>query len=372
MHRTNRFLSLVFAVLLILSLSVPAFAGGEPDDPEQTAFTITAETNRLRKKKTLQLYADTDEQLTWTSSDEKVATVNVDGLVTGVKVGHAHIRAKSEKTGCEQEFTVYVVRADMPWRKLLENNAVLGYRYSFEDDFYYTDDLNCWQKFFGFNYAYDMIAPLILFEYDFERILFTYGGEDWMIQLWKGQYGMVFYGSEVGVYTKPEGARSASAFAHYAAASEEDFLKIGTELYRENFSTGEYELEFITPYADHWWATGFVPGHLWDTTPCDELRLVTHITLKDAEMAQAFCRGLGDAGFVEVRDPESVGTDCFYRDGADVYLKWQDLSQAVNSHLVQASFWGVVGLNGLMLLMFVLFMLLIFGGLGAILLLILI
>ena len=365
MHRTKRTLSVILVMLMLLTQGLVISFGAGDDPEEPAAFSVTAETNRLHKKETLQLSCDAEQKVTWSSSDTNVAEVDDNGLVTGIDIGHAHIKATDPETGASAEFKVYVIRKDLPWRKLLEKMPVLGYRYSYEDDYYYTDDINCWQKFFGFNFAYDSIAPLILFEYDYTRVFFNYGGKDWMIQMWKGQYGAVFYGSEVGVYTKPEGRESANRRAHYAAASEEDFLNIGTSLYRENTSTGEFDLEFEVPYASHWWATGFVPGHLRDTTPCDELRAVTHITLKDEEMANLFTDGLLECGFTEVSRAELIGNDSFYQNGSDVYLQWQNISQAVNSHVVQATFWSIVGINGLMIGSFIVLLVLVFGGIGA-------
>ena len=372
MHNVKRAVSVILVALMLLMQGMVFIYAEDTTEPEPDVvqFSLTADTHRLHKKETLQLFADTDKTLIWSSSDENVATVDQHGLVTGHSIGHAHITAKAFDSDTQAEFTVYVVRKKMPWRSLMEKISILGYRYSYEDDYYYTDDIHCWQKYFGFNFAYDTIAPLMLFEYDYPRVFFTYGGKDWMIQMWKGQYGAVFYGSEVGVYNKPEGRQAATRLAHYAAASEEDFLQIGTSLYRQNYSTGEYSLEFEVPYATHWWATGFVPGHLLDTTPCSELRTVTHITLKDEEMAILFADGLSECGFREVHEKDNIQSDTFFRDGADVYLQWQNISEAANSHVVQATFWSIVGLNGLLTGLFLLGVLMMFGGFGFLLLLI--
>ena len=37
---------------------------------------------------------------------------------------------------------------------------------------------------------------------DCEPVRFYYGGKKWLIELWKGQYGMTT-GCEIGVYTAP-------------------------------------------------------------------------------------------------------------------------------------------------------------------------
>ena len=358
MRSIKRAVSLLLVMLLLSAYGLLASAA------DKTPLTISAPSDSLQKKQTLALSVNTDESVTWQSSDDKVAFVDDSGVVTGISAGQATITATAED-GRQADFTVYVMRAKMPWRTLLQNRQVLGYRYSYKGDYYYTDDKNCWQRYFGFNFAYDWIAPLCLFEYDYVRVFFTYQGQDWMVQMWKGQYGMVFYGSEVGLYTKPENEDSATKFAHYASADSADYLNIGTKLERRNFSTGEYDLEFERPYDKYWWCSGFVPGHLTDTTPCDELRTTTHITFKNEKMCRLFADGLVDCGFAEVKSKGAVVSDTFYADGADVYLQWQNISQAANSHVVQTAVFGSVGFFGVMMaLAALLLMLLTFGGLG--------
>ena len=64
-------------------------------------ISINKSTATIKVDETLQLTAtsSTDAEITWTSSDETVATVNEEGLVTGLKEGTAVITAKgSDKT----------------------------------------------------------------------------------------------------------------------------------------------------------------------------------------------------------------------------------------------------------------------------------
>ncbi|MBQ7546494.1 MAG: DUF4474 domain-containing protein [Clostridia bacterium] len=344
MHFAKRTMSLLLVLVMLCTFATLAFAADA--DP----LTITASGDSVQMKKTIALSVNTDSRVSWQSSDTDVAEVDGSGVVTGVSAGVATITAKAAD-GRAASLKLFVTRRRMPWRDLLEKQQILGYRYSYKGDYYYTDDKDCWQKFFGFNFAYDWLAPLFLMEYDYVRVFFPYEGKDWMIQMWKGQYGMVFYGSEVGVYTKPEGKESASRFAHYAGADMPDFLKISNALYRKNFTTGDYDLEYERPYDDYWWNAGFVPGHLWDTTPCDELRTVTRITFKDAQMAKLFTDGLTECGFESVKSVGSVKPDTFFRDGADVHLQWQSISQAANSHVVQTAVYGPVALAGFLLML---------------------
>ena len=358
MRVLQRAVSILLAVMLLSAYGMLAFAA------QTEPLTISAPSDCVLKKQTLALTVNTTGRVSWTSSDPAVATIDTSGVVTGVRPGVVTITAVASD-GRTADYTVYVTRKSMPWRTLLEDHQVLGYRYAYKGDYYYTDDKDCWQSYFGFNFAYDWIAPLVLFEYDYVRVFFTYQGQDWMVQMWKGQYGLLFYGSEVGLYTKPEGKESATRFAHYAAADSADYLKIGTALHRKNASTGGYDLEFERPYDDYWWASGFVPGHLRDTTPCDELRTTTHITFKDADMSKMFADGLAECGFKQVQTQNAVRTDTFFRDGADVYLQWQDISQAANSHVVQTAVFGTVGFVGVLFaIAAILLTLLALGGLG--------
>ena len=82
-------------------------------------------------------------------------------------------------------------------------------------------------------------------------------------------------------------------------------------------------------------------------------------------MSRMFAEGLTECGFTEVRSQDAVQSDTFFRDGADVYLQWQNISQAANSHVVQTAVYGTVGFWGFMMMLSALFLMLIsFGGLG--------
>jgi len=57
------------------------------------------------------------------------------------------------------------------------------------------------QSKMGFSYAYDEGIFAILSILDCEPVYFLYEGKEWMIELWKGQYG-VETGAEIGVYNR--------------------------------------------------------------------------------------------------------------------------------------------------------------------------
>lgn len=200
-----------------------------------------------------------------------------------------------------------------------------SYKFDPDGNFYYTDDKDCWQKDFGFNEVYDKFAPITMMYYDTVRTTFEYGGKEWLIQIWKGQYGMAFVGGEIGVYTRPIG----SIGSHFVCADKEDWLYMETAFMWDEYETGEYRAVFNRDYDKYWWATGFVVGFpngsLRQTLK--EFRLVTHITFKDTEMADAFCEAFEKNGFTRVSKLNNNAPDTFVQVGPDVAFVWQNINQ---------------------------------------------
>lgn len=199
-----------------------------------------------------------------------------------------------------------------------------SYKYNPDGNYYYTDDKECWQKNFGFNEVYDTFAPVTMMYYDTVRTTFEYGGKEWLIQTWKGQYGMAFVGGEVGVYTKSVG----SIGSHYVCADKSDWLNMEMAFMWDEYETGEYRAVFNRNYEKYWWATGFVVGFpngsLRQTLK--EFRLVTHITFKDTEMADAFCDAFEKNGFRRVSKLNNNEPDTFVQVGPDVAFVWQNIN----------------------------------------------
>ncbi|MBQ7956693.1 MAG: DUF4474 domain-containing protein [Clostridia bacterium] len=290
----------------------------------------------------------TDElpEITWTSSDEKVAKVDKNGYVTGKKAGKVTITASGVIGGktYSGKYALKVVTSSNLVKDLLERYQVLSYQYSYEDDYYYTNDKEAWQHNFGYGKLYDIAAPYILLEYDYVRVFFEYEGKDWMIQLWKGQYGLIFYGSEIGVYNKPHSDKDDNLFTFYSCPDEEDWLKMRMTLYHQNLN-GEYVREFTRPYDDYWWCTGFKDGHLRVEEPADELRMNGKITLKDKEMTKLFTQGLLDCGFSQTDDVKNIQPDEFYVKGNSVHLQWQNINEAENTMPIKVGAGFIIASN---------------------------
>ena len=73
-----------------------------------------------------------------------------------------------------------------------------GFEYD-PDQGIYSSHLNPLQRNFGFNPLYDTAAPFTGMIYYTRRFFFQYDDKDWMVQIWKGQYGITV-GAEIGIY----------------------------------------------------------------------------------------------------------------------------------------------------------------------------
>lgn len=364
----RRALVLVTALIIFASFTV-VYAAAE-DPPPENSITISSESMSVTKNKTVQMTATLvtagggSYSIKWSSSDTGVAKVDPNGLVTGISLGRATIKATVTELDISDSFVIYCVRSRNLLLNMFEKRQRLGYRYSYDDDYYYTDDKDCWQDTFGFYNLYDLVSPYILLEYDYIRVYFRYNDLDWMIQLWKGQYGLLFYGSEVGVYTKKMSDKDVTAFTHFKCPEKENWLDMTMSLYHDQKNDGNYKFELERPYDNYWWCTGFKAGHLRDVEPADELRMTTTINMKDEEMARLFAEGLVDCGFIDCGNEQALIHDKFYVDGNDVHIIWQDISEAENTMAIKTTFGvlAVSGVIGTLLFLFIVLGLMFLGG----------
>ena len=150
------------------------------------------------------------------------------------------------------------------------------------------------QRHFGYAYGYDAAALAMNAIIDCEPIFFDYGGKTWMIELWKGQYGLET-GCEIGVYNRASGAPfpysildatvgkrpndpNPSHNLFFDCASDSELLTMSSTLYRNG------EKLFCRGPERHWWLTGFKWGVL--SEPSD-LTMDVSITCLDEVMTSA-------------------------------------------------------------------------------------
>jgi hypothetical protein len=175
------------------------------------------------------------------------------------------------------------------------------------------------QRYFGYAYGYDAAALAMNSIIDCEPIFFDYAGKTWMIELWKGQYGLET-GCEIGVYNRTIGSTSfvysildatigrrpndpnPSHNLFFACASDSELLLMSSTLYRngqEIFSRGPER---------HWWLTGFKWGVLSEP---EDLTMDVSITCLDATMTSAFVGSLTGMGYQNVHTNGNTVTFTF-------------------------------------------------------------
>lgn len=269
----------------------------------------------------------TDEDHSAVTDDSGNAVTSIQQIVKTTKRVASKTTTKSSNSATTKSVTNSNNKATSKLSNLqqyLSENALAGYKYH-PDGYYYTDDKDCWQKNAGYNEIYDNLAPAAGMPIDQIRIHFDYGGKEWMIQFWKGQYGWLFVGAEIGVYTAPLGTYSTEAGSvnHFNCADESDWLQIQLDCYFSENDDGHYKKIFTREYDYYWWATGFVPGQLTNyTIPKTELKTKNRITFKSTAMADAFVQELRNCGFVRALGSDQLVDDSYYQKGADVWVLW--------------------------------------------------
>lgn len=197
----------------------------------------------------------------------------------------------SEKSESVSVFFKSEQKPDSIYSAEMEKSGILGYLYDPKEGCFYTS-ADPWQRVVGYNEIFDIMGPFTFIDFDTVRCRFDYKDKNWMIQLWKGQYGLVFYGAEVGVYTKPKDRE----LMHYDCATDSEMLKMSmTFIEKEKFfGKVTWEEKFTRPYGYYWWCTGFLPGNKYGKF--DELKLDMRITMKDYEMLSGFTAALKENG----------------------------------------------------------------------------
>ena len=178
-------------------------------------------------------------------------------------------------------------RADDELYEIIES---AGYSYDTEQDIFYSN-LDSWQREMGYCRLYDEAAAPLNMIIDCEPIYFEYEGKRWMIEFWKGQYGMTT-GGEIGVYTAEGPDLDIPGLFNgtfYNCASNTDLLYMAYSLVKNG-------KVLLTRNDKHWWLTGFKLGEFSEPS---ELTMYLTIALKNTVMRNAFIQGLKDAGYSE-------------------------------------------------------------------------
>lgn len=177
--------------------------------------------------------------------------------------------------------------------KLIQQNQInedleeFGFAYDLKGDYFYSL-MDCWQREVGYCKLYDEGAPLFNMIMDCEPVTFSYGGKRWLIELWKGQYGITT-GGEVGIYNTSREDIDTDKFqgTFYENISDQERLPISFVL-RKNGKVLMRRKDL------HWWLTGFKLGEFSTT---DSLTMDVKIVFPNQEMCKAFTGGLKAIGY---------------------------------------------------------------------------
>lgn len=146
---------------------------------------------------------------------------------------------------------------------------------------------DAWQKQFGYCSLFDQTALHFGMAFDCEPIYFYYEKKTYLIELWKGQYG-INMGAEAGIYyvngiLPPE----QFADAHFKAVPQECMLPIQLTLCYKG------QKMFDTKQC-HWWLTGFCMGKYCEP---EDLTLWISITCASHQMLYRFVESLLHIGY---------------------------------------------------------------------------
>jgi hypothetical protein len=171
----------------------------------------------------------------------------------------------------------------MPTSALAKAVWVAGFLYDPEGDFIYARKYPLQRKA-GYCWFYDAASPLIAMIIDVEPFYFEYRGKEWLIEPWKGQYG-IMGGGEIGVYYRDP----SSKLRFYQSVLPADELVMKITVYQKGI-----ELFHRGP-ARHFWVTAFKWGVF--TQSSLDVTMDIEISFPGTAMRDAFKRAARDIGY---------------------------------------------------------------------------
>lgn len=213
------------------------------------------------------------------------------GLVLVCRIIRRRKIRKSQRTNAETNPESKEIRKVLDPKLVEQLNKEIqssGFAYDPIEDIFFSL-LNCWQRKYGYCRLYDESSAPLGMIIDCEPIYFNYDGKKWLIELWKGQYGMTT-GGEIGIYNTEKSALSIPGFftgTLFDSASDQESLQM-------SFTLVKKEDVLFRRSGKHWWLTGFVLGEFSEPT---DLRMEAQIMFQEPAMCEAFLEGLRARGF---------------------------------------------------------------------------
>ena len=185
----------------------------------------------------------------------------------------------------------YRVTMRSPKEKAEELNRDLepfGFLYDEKQDIVYSG-MYPWQRELGYCRLYDRAALALNMAIQSEPVYFEYDNRRWLIEFWKGQYGMAT-GAEVGIYvTEKNDILIPGVFEgpFFDCVKDEERIKMQYLLYEDR--------QLIAYREDlHWWLTAFDVGRF---SKPKQLIMRIQLTFPSLGMRNAFLDGLEKAGY---------------------------------------------------------------------------
>ena len=171
-------------------------------------------------------------------------------------------------------------------KELLLNEIVrpAGYLYDpFQDIF--TARLDAPQKHFGYTTFYDFAAPYLNMVFDYETIYFDYQNRTWLIEMWKGQYG-INTGCELGIYyadhiISPE--KYSTGLFKAVDAKDMPYISMKLNCHDAKKCRSHSRIAYLR--RRHWWMTIFKMGVF---SKPENLFVNTSIRFHDYSMMYSF------------------------------------------------------------------------------------
>ncbi len=188
-----------------------------------------------------------------------------------------------------------VTTKNWEWLSKSEKNVELnkdlapwGFAYYAPQDLFYSLK-DGWQRKCGYCQLYDEGTAALNMIIDCEPIYFEYAGKNWLVEFWKGQYGMTT-GCEIGIYNTTDPVRR-NIFGFnttlYNAVEDKDQIYMSCTLRKKDSI-------LLQRNEMHWWLTAF---KLAEFSHPSDLAMSTEVTLRDDTMKDAFVEGMLNAGY---------------------------------------------------------------------------
>lgn len=192
---------------------------------------------------------------------------------------------------CRRKRIICRVRSMEPCKKVCLINDLLrpfGFEYHPGQDII-SSRRDAWQRPFGYRGLFDRTAPRFGMVFDCEPVYFYYGNRTYLVELWKGQYG-INLGGELGMYYT-EGRIPAQQLgsAQFTSVPDEEMCLLRIAVCHRGQRAFENE-------EVHWWLTGFCMGVFCEP---EDLAMEASVTFREPEMLQAFYHSLLRKGYRE-------------------------------------------------------------------------